>query len=237
MPKLIAKDAPQRVKLISDINERINLRAEKAGQGAQNVLLNEWRNLPKAERKKLLISFRANRKNLFQRVKETLLDKSYHQKLGKKLVMDGLARWQREGKISHEQYLALQRDIGSEYFSDFTRHFGAHAALTFLRAVVHIPFLGSVTRGSWVVTFRTKALIDYKKKRISREQYRKIKALHSLAVTFPISLVTGVGIAAYPISVLAAQRRGLKLFDPKLVHALLDELYSEYFKKRRLPRA
>ncbi len=218
------------------IHERINLRAKKAELGEQTVLLNEWHKMSNPERKMLLRTFRANRKNLFQKIKETLLDREYHQKLGEKLVMDGLGRWRKEGKINHEQYLTLQKDIGSEYFSDFLRHFGAHAAFTFLRGMVHIPFLGSITRSSWVATFRTKAFIDYKKKRISKEQYRKTKALHSLTVAFPISLVTGIGITAYPVSVLVAQKRGIKLFEPKLVHALLDELYSEYFRKIRLPR-
>lgn len=177
------------------------------------------------------------RRKTFQNIKRILFDADYQKDFGRKIMMSGLERWLSEGKIDAKQHLELQKEVDSEHFVEFIRHFGAHAGITIVLQVIPLPGTRSIARASWVVTFRAKAWREYRIGKITKEQYKKAKALHSLVVALPISFIpVGVGTVAYPVSALVAQARGIKLLDPKLIPILVSEISSEYFSKKGYKR-
>ncbi len=90
-------------------------------------------------------------------------------------------RWEQEGKIDGEEATAFRNSLGTSEMSEVIKHLGAHIVLT-VAIAVPIPGLRSIARSGWTLAFRLKGLLDLATKRITREEYREVRSIHTVPV-------------------------------------------------------
>ncbi len=146
-------------------------------------------------------------------------------------------RWEQEGKIDGEEATAFRNSLGTSEMSEVIKHLGAHIVLT-VAIAVPIPGLRSIARSGWTLAFRLKGLLDLATKRITREEYREVRSIHTVPVML-LALVPAFGTIAYAISDPMLKGPGRMLVDQsasklpfKLYHRLgLSRLTSPRGKK------
>lgn len=108
------------------------------------------------------------------------------------LLKGGIDRWEREGRIDDQRAASLRETLVTSEVRSLLKHLGAHLVLSL---ALRFPF-GSASRFVWVLTFRLKARYDLAKGRITKEEYRAARSVHSIPVML-VSLVPGLGTIAY----------------------------------------
>ena len=107
-------------------------------------------------------------------------------------------RWEREGRIDGARAGSLRDAIETPEMKQLVGHMGSHLVLS-VAIVVPIPGLRSVARFGWTAAFRLKARYNLARGRITREDYRVARSLHSVPVML-IALIPGFGAIAYVAS-------------------------------------
>ena len=110
-------------------------------------------------------------------------------------LSSAIDRWEQEGRITVDSAECLRNKLGTSEMSAALRHMGAHMALS-LAIVVPVPGLRSLARFAWTLGFRLKALYARGTGRISGEEYRTARAIHSVPVML-LALVPAIGAIAY----------------------------------------
>ena len=113
-------------------------------------------------------------------------------------VMAGIERWQREGQIDNERAESLRQALSTSEAQIIARHLGAHMVLSVV-IVIPIPGLRSAARFAWTLAFRLKALYALARGRITREEYRVARSIHTVPVML-IALLPAFGAIAYVAS-------------------------------------
>jgi hypothetical protein len=120
-------------------------------------------------------------------------------------------RWEQEGKVDGEEATALRNSLGTSEMSEVIKHLGAHIVLT-VAIVVPIPGLRSLARFGWTLAFRLKGLLNLATRKITREEYREVRSIHTVPVML-LSLVPAFGTIAYAVSDPMLKGPGRMLVD------------------------
>ena len=120
-------------------------------------------------------------------------------------------RWDQEGKIDGEEATALRNNLGTSEMSEVIKHLGAHIVLT-VAIAVPIPGLRSIARFGWTLAFRLKGLLGLVTRRITREEYREVRSIHTVPVML-LALVPAFGAIAYAVSDPMLKGPGRMLVD------------------------
>jgi undecaprenyl-diphosphatase len=129
-------------------------------------------------------------------------------------------RWETEGKIDAQRAHSLRSSLASPEVQRLMKHLGAHLVLSL---VLRFP-VGSLARFGWVVSFRVRARVDRARGRITREQYREARSIHSVPVMM-LSLVPGPGFVAYLASSVLRKSGLARLLIDQSAHKLPFSLY------------
>ena len=113
-------------------------------------------------------------------------------------VSEAIDRWEREGQIDAAYAASLRRMLSTSVCQTLLKHLGAHLALT-VAIAIPIPGLRSVARFAWTLTLRLKARYALGKGRITKEEYRVARAVHSVPVML-LALIPAFGAMAYAAS-------------------------------------
>ena len=113
-------------------------------------------------------------------------------------AMGGIERWERDGRIDRERAASLETLLETSEAKTLLKHVGAHMVLS-VAIVIPIPGLRSAARFGWTLAFRLKALYALARGRITREEYRVARSIHSVPVML-IALVPAFGAIAYVAS-------------------------------------
>ena len=106
--------------------------------------------------------------------------------------------WKQEGRLDHLQAAELRRSALTPEVTDVMKHMGAHVFLS-VAIAIPIPGLRSVARIAWTLAFRIKARYALARRRISLDEYRLAKSIHTGPVML-LSLVPIFGEVAYAFS-------------------------------------
>ena len=120
-------------------------------------------------------------------------------------------RWEEEGKIDTQTATSLRNNLGTSEMSLVLKHLGAHMVLS-VAVAVPIPGLRSLARFAWMLAFRLKGLMGLATGRITREEYRVVRSIHTVPVML-LALVPAVGAAAYAVSDPMLKGPGRMLVD------------------------
>ena len=113
-------------------------------------------------------------------------------------LTSAVGRWEQEGKIDGEQAATLQDSLGTSEMNAVVKHLGAHMVLS-VAIAIPIPGLRSLARFGWTLSFRLKGLLGLATGRMTREEYRAVRSIHTVPVMF-LALVPAVGAIAYAVS-------------------------------------
>jgi hypothetical protein len=113
-------------------------------------------------------------------------------------VAGAIDRWEEEGQIDAGEAASLRRSLSSSTVQTLLRHLGAHLALT-VAIAIPIPGLRSVARFLWTLSWRLKALVAYRRRQITREEYDVARSIHTLPVML-FALIPAAGAVAYALS-------------------------------------
>ena len=113
-------------------------------------------------------------------------------------LTSAVGRWEQEGKIDGEQATALRNSLGTSEMSAVVKHLGAHMVLS-VAVVIPIPGLRSLARFGWTLSFRLKGLFGRASGKISKEEYRAVRSIHTVPVML-LALLPAVGAIAYAAS-------------------------------------
>ena len=144
-----------------------------------------------------------------------------------RFLHDGIGRWVQEGRMAAEEATVLRANVASLRESGTLYHLGAHLVLSL---PLRFP-LGSIVRFFWVLGFRMKCRLQVAMGRITPEQYRTARAIHSVRVML-LAVVPGLGAVSY----LAAEpmlRAGLA---PLIIDQFLYKLPFGLYHRLRLSR-
>ncbi len=122
-----------------------------------------------------------------------------------------VGRWEQEGKIDGDQAATLRNSLGASEMSAVVKHLGAHMILSIVIAIP-IPGLRSLARAGWTLSFRLKGLYGRATGKITKEEYRAIKSIHTVKVML-LALVPVVGAASYAVSDPMLKGPGRLLMD------------------------
>jgi hypothetical protein len=151
----------------------------------------------------------ANVRSLFACIRDGLSDTEC---AAKAIVSESIDHWENDGQIGAEQADALRAALSSSACKTLLKHLGAHIFLT-MAIAIPIPGLRSLARCAWTLTFRLASLIDFARGRITREEYRVARSIHSVPVML-LALVPAVGALAYGASdIMLKQGLGRMLID------------------------
>ena len=126
-------------------------------------------------------------------------------------AMGGIERWERDGRVDRERAASLQAILSTSEAQTLLKHTGAHMVLS-VAIAIPIPGLRSAARFTWTLVFRLKALYAFLRGRISREEYRVARSIHSVPVML-IALVPVFGAVAYVASGTMKSGLGRLLVD------------------------
>ena len=90
-------------------------------------------------------------------------------------------RWEQEGRIDGAQASVLRDSLGTTEMGAAVKHLGAHMVLSVVIAIP-IPGLRSLARAGWTLGFRLKGLYGLATGRITREEYRVVRSIHTVPV-------------------------------------------------------
>ena len=113
-------------------------------------------------------------------------------------LTSAVGRWEQEGKIDGEQAATLRNSLGTSEMNAVVKHLGAHMVLS-VAIAIPIPGLRSLARFGWTLSFRLKGLLGLATGRMTREEYRAVRSIHTVPVMF-LALVPAVGAIAYAVS-------------------------------------
>ena len=154
-------------------------------------------------------------------------------------VGGAIERWEREGRIDSKQAAQLQRTMSTSETRTLLKHLGAHLVLSVALAVP-IPGLRSFARFGWTLAFRLDALYSLIRGRITREEYRVARSIHSIPVML-LALIPAFGAIAYVVSdTMVKNGLGRMLFDQpayNLPFGLYRRLGLARFTAPRLPQS
>ena len=114
------------------------------------------------------------------------------------LLLSAVGRWEQEGEIDGEQATTLRNSLGTSEMTQVMKHLGAHMVLS-VAIVIPIPGLRSLARFGWTLSFRLKGLFGLAAGRVTKEEYRAVRSIHTVPVMF-LALVPAVGAIAYAVS-------------------------------------
>jgi hypothetical protein len=120
-------------------------------------------------------------------------------------------RWEREGNIDGKTAKSLRENLGTSEMNVVMKHLGAHMVLS-VAIAIPIPGLRSLARFGWTLAFRLKGLFGLATGRITKEEYRVIKSVHTVPVMV-LGLVPAVGAVAYAVSEPMLKGPGRMLLD------------------------
>jgi hypothetical protein len=126
-------------------------------------------------------------------------------------LTSAVSRWENEGKIDGEQAAKLRDSLGTSEMSSIVKHLGAHMVLT-VAIAIPIPGPRSLARSGWTLSFRLKGLFGLATGRITREEYRAVRSIHTVPVML-LALVSVVGAVAYAVSDPMLNGPGRMLID------------------------
>ena len=126
-------------------------------------------------------------------------------------MASAMDRWERDGNIDGESATLLRSNPDSSEMSTALKHLGAHMVLS-VAIVVPIPGLRSLARAGWTLTFRVKGPFGLATRRITREEYRLVRSIHTVPVMI-LGLVPVVGAMAYAVSDPMLKGPGRMLLD------------------------
>ncbi|MCD6478341.1 MAG: hypothetical protein J7L44_00460 [Candidatus Diapherotrites archaeon] len=153
-------------------------------------------------------------------------------RLGVSFALEAIARWEAERRISDQEAESLKSKLSEGYLSAFLTNFGIHLAISGVPVVM--AGVGSIARPAYTIAARAKAASRrYITKTMSREEYEKIRRLHSgLAILF--GTVPLVGRAAYPVSLLVHEPKLMRiLLDHMTYKTLGEKLYKKFIGRKR----
>ena len=107
-------------------------------------------------------------------------------------------RWEQEGRIEPEEATVLRANLGTSEMGTVVKHLGAHMVLS-VAIPIPVPGPRSLARFGWTLAFRLKGLIGLATGRITREEYRVVRSIHTVPVML-LALVPIVGAVAYAVS-------------------------------------
>ena len=113
-------------------------------------------------------------------------------------AMGGIERWERDGQIDRERAASLEAVLATSEAKTLLKHVGAHMVLS-VAIAIPIPGLRSAARFGWTLAFRLKAMYALVRGKITREEYRMARSIHSVPVML-IALVPAFGAIAYVAS-------------------------------------
>jgi hypothetical protein len=120
-------------------------------------------------------------------------------------------RWEREGNIDSATATGLRANLHTSEMSTVVKHLGAHMVLS-VAIAIPIPGLRSLARAGWTLGFRLKGLIALATGRITKEEYRAVRSIHTVPVML-LALVPAVGAVAYAVSDPMLKGPGRMLLD------------------------
>ena len=147
-------------------------------------------------------------------------------------------RWEQEGRIDRAQASVLRDSLGTAEMGAAVKHLGAHMVLSVV-IVIPIPGLRSLARAGWTLTFRLKGLYGLATGRITREEYRVVRSIHTVPVML-LALLPLVGAVAYAASELMLKGPGRMLIDQaasKLPFKLYGRLHLAHLAAPRQAKA
>ena len=92
----------------------------------------------------------------------------------------------------------MRNSLGTSEMSAVVKHLGAHMVLS-VAIVIPIPGLRSLARFGWTLSLRLKGLFGLATGKITKENYRAVRSIHTVPVMF-LALVPAVGAIAYAVS-------------------------------------
>ena len=116
---------------------------------------------------------------------------------GGAFAVSAVDRWVLEGRITAERADELKQAIESDSVQRLMKNLGAHMVLSAIP--IPIPGLRSAARSGWTLAFRLRALNAVVRGRITREEYRTARSIHSVPVML-LALVPAFGAIAYVVS-------------------------------------
>ena len=120
-------------------------------------------------------------------------------------------RWEQEGRIDSEEATVLRASLETSEMGTVVKHMGAHMVLS-VAIAIPIPGLRSLARSGWTLAFRLKGLFGLATGRISREEYRVVRSIHTVPVML-LAFVPAVGAVGYAVSEPMLKGPGKMLID------------------------
>ena len=122
----------------------------------------------------------------------------------------GVDRWEVENRIDAVRAADLRNQIQTSEMSAVVKHLGAHMVLSAIP--IPIPGLRSLARYGWTLSFRLKGLFGLATGRMTKEEYRAVRSIHTVPVML-LALVPAVGAIAYAVSDPMLKGPGRMLLD------------------------
>jgi undecaprenyl-diphosphatase len=142
----------------------------------------------------------------------------------KAFVSAAIDRWERDGHIDGEQATSLRYMTSTSEVETLLKHLGAHLVLT-VAIAIPIPGLRSAARFLWTLSFRLKALYARGRGRMTREEYRVARSIHSVQVML-LALVPALGAMAYAVSDTMVKRGLGRMLLDQSAHKIPFGLYG-----------
>ena len=137
-------------------------------------------------------------------------------------AMGGIERWERDGRIDGERAASLEAVLKTSEAQTIFKHLGAHMVLSAIP--IPIPGLRSAARCGWTLTFRLKALYALARMRITREEYRTARSIHSVPVML-LALLPVFGAIAYVASATMTKKGLGRLLVDQAAYKMPFKLY------------
>jgi undecaprenyl-diphosphatase len=144
--------------------------------------------------------------------------------MAKSFVCGAIERWESEGQIDSAQAASLRHLMSTSEVESLLKHLGAHLTLT-VAIAIPIPGLRSAARFAWTLTFRLKALWTLGRGRITREEYRVARSIHSVPVML-LALIPALGALAYAASDTMVKRGLGRMLLDQSAHKIPFGLYD-----------
>ncbi|MCX6802419.1 MAG: AAA family ATPase [Candidatus Diapherotrites archaeon] len=162
-------------------------------------------------------------KRLMEKGRKKYLERKKEQAM--QFMVDGIWRWEKEGRIGQEKAAELREKIGKGYFSDFLTHFGVHLAISGVPVIM--AGVGTVGRPAYTAAMRGIGMARRLAGNISAEEYEKIKRLHS-GEAMLIGAIPFAGRTAYIVSSIVREPEMMGILADHFAYKKLGRLYGKY---------